>query len=305
VPFVPTPSLALGATTLQFENCFSTNGVIDPGETVTMSFALTNSGSAGTTNLVVTLLATNGITAPSGPQTYGIISAGGATVSRAFTFTASGSCGGNVTPVLQLQDGSANLGSVSRVFALGNISIGTQSFTNSGNINILDNAAASPYPSSITVSIEEMPTCTVPISRSRFSAWAFVSVADLKGTLDYCVGDELGGGMRWRVNIPIDIKGVTLRDRAVVAVVRAGSGKSTWTLSESDADQLESARRAVNGSGSGLRFDKQESRDAVPWTCPCDCPAVQAACGQICPHGAAAFTCAPFGGTCTASCSCK
>ena len=135
--------------------------------------------------------------------------------------------------------------------------------------------------------------------------WIFEADGDLKGTLDYCVGDELGGGMRWRVNIPIDIKGVTLRDRAVVAVIRAGSGKSTWTLSESDADQLESARRAANGSGSGLRFDRQESRDAVPWTCPCDCPAVQASCGQICPNGAAAFTCAPFGGTCTASWSCK
>ena len=128
--------------------------------------------------------------------------------------------------------------------------------------------------------------------------WIFEADGDLKGTLGYCVSDELGGGMRWRVNIPIDIKGVTLRDRAVVAVVRAGSGKSTWTLSESDADQLER-------SGSGLRFDKQESRDAVPWTCPCDCPAVQASCAQICPNGAAAFTCAPFGGTCTASCSCK
>jgi hypothetical protein len=135
--------------------------------------------------------------------------------------------------------------------------------------------------------------------------WIFQANGDLKGMLDYCAGDELGGSMRGRVNIPIDIKGVTLRDRAVVAVVRAGSAKSTWTLSESDAEQVESARRASNGSGSGLSFDKLNTRDAVPWTCPCDCPAVQAACGQICPHGAAAFTCAPFGGTCTASCSCK
>jgi hypothetical protein len=135
--------------------------------------------------------------------------------------------------------------------------------------------------------------------------WIFEANGDLKGTLDYCGGDELGGSMRGRINIPIEIKGVTLRDRAVVAVVRAGSGKSTWTLSDSDAEQAESARRASNGSGSGLRFDKQDSRDVVPWTCPCNCPAVQAACGQICPNGAAAFTCAPFSGTCTASCSCK
>lgn len=135
--------------------------------------------------------------------------------------------------------------------------------------------------------------------------WIFQANGSLKGRLDYCAGDELGGSTRGRVVVPVDIKGVTLRDRAVVAVVRAGSGRSTWSLSESDADQLEIARRAANGSGSGLSFDKEDSRDAVPWTCPCDCPAVQATCGQLCPSGAAAFTCAPFSGTCTASCSCK
>jgi hypothetical protein len=135
--------------------------------------------------------------------------------------------------------------------------------------------------------------------------WIFTSSGDLKGTLDYCAGDELGGSMRSRLNIPIDIKGVTLRDRAVVAVVRAGSSRSRWTLNESEADQLEIARQAATGSGGGMSFDKQESGETVPWTCPCECQAVQAACGQICPHGAAAFTCSPFGGTCTASCSCK
>src|SRR5205807_5794500 len=71
IPFVPAPSVALGSTALLFENCFSTNGAIDPGETVTMSFALTNSGSADTTNLVATLLTTNGVTSPSGAQSYG------------------------------------------------------------------------------------------------------------------------------------------------------------------------------------------------------------------------------------------
>lgn len=135
--------------------------------------------------------------------------------------------------------------------------------------------------------------------------WIFQANGDLKGVLDYCAGDELGGSTRGRLNIPIDIKGVTLRDRAVVAVVRAGSGKSTWTLYESDEDQMEAARRAANGSGARLSFARQDSRDPVPWSCPCDCPAVQAACDRLCPHGASAFTCSPFNGTCTASCSCK
>lgn len=141
--------------------------------------------------------------------------------------------------------------------------------------------------------------------RYALRIWIFKADGDLKGTLDYCAGDELGGSTRGRVHVPIDIKGVTLRDRAVVAVVRAGSDRAAWTLSESDADQLDAARRAANGSAGGLTFEKRDSREPEPWSCPCDCPAVQAACGQTCPNGAAAFTCAPFNGTCTASCSCK
>ena len=49
------------------------NGVIDPGETVTLLFALRDSTGTNTVNLVATLLATNGVTNPSGPQTYGAL----------------------------------------------------------------------------------------------------------------------------------------------------------------------------------------------------------------------------------------
>jgi hypothetical protein len=158
----------------------------------------------------------------------------------------------------------------------------------------------------------DTPLVTVSV-RNRLSApvsyalriWIFQANGDLKGVLDYCDGGELGGSMRGRVNIPIDIKGVTLRDRAVVAVVRAGSRRSMWTLADTEADQLDIARRAANGSGGGLTFGKQDSGELITWECPCECPAVQARCGDVCPSGAAAFTCAPYGGTCTASCSCK
>ena len=91
--------------------------------------------------------------------------------------------------------------------------------------------------------------------------WIFEADGDLKGTLDYCTGDELGGGMRWRVNIPIDIKAVTLRDRAVVAVLRAGSGVHL-DAEQSDADQLRDAA-ARPTDPVGLRFDKQSRRRAV------------------------------------------
>ena len=80
------------------EGFVPTNNAIDPNETVTVLFALKNVGAANTTNLVVTLLPTNGVTAPSGPQTYGVLVAGGAAVSQPFTFTALGTCGGTISP---------------------------------------------------------------------------------------------------------------------------------------------------------------------------------------------------------------
>jgi hypothetical protein len=90
--------------------------VADPGEVVTFNFSLQDTGTAPTTNLVATLLATNGVTTPSGPQTYGVLTAGGAAVARAFTFMATGNCGGTILPTLQLQDGSKSLGTA--VFSL-------------------------------------------------------------------------------------------------------------------------------------------------------------------------------------------
>ena len=93
--------------------------MIDPNETVAVSFALKNTGGSNTANVVATLLATNGVTLPSAPQTYGALIAGGAAVTRTFTFTASGACGGVLTAVLQLQDGANNLGTVTNPFTLG------------------------------------------------------------------------------------------------------------------------------------------------------------------------------------------
>ena len=101
------------------EGCAPANGVLDPGETVTVNFSLQNVGSENTSNLVATLLATGGVTSPSGAQNYGAVVAGGAAVAQPFTFTTTGACGGSVAATLQLQDGPANLGSVTYVFLLG------------------------------------------------------------------------------------------------------------------------------------------------------------------------------------------
>ncbi len=124
------------------------NGAVNPGEQVTVSFALMNAGTANTTNLVATLLSGNGVFSPSGQQTYGALSSGGSPVSRQFTFTGSGTNGGVITAVLQLKDGAASLGTVSFYFNLP----ATNSFGNGGLIVIPDHGPATPYPSTITVS---------------------------------------------------------------------------------------------------------------------------------------------------------
>jgi hypothetical protein len=113
------PALSVDSTALVAESCAATNGAIDPDETVTMLFTLKNSGLADTTNLVVTLLATNGIFSPSGPQSYGALVAGGTGVSESFSFTATGACGNSITATLKLQDGGADLGTVSVSLPLG------------------------------------------------------------------------------------------------------------------------------------------------------------------------------------------
>ena len=90
----PAPQIVSNSVALIAESC--ANGAIDPNETVTVNFGLKNAGSAPTTNLVVTLQATGGVTSPNGPRTYGAM-AGGATVTQPFSFTANGACGSTIT----------------------------------------------------------------------------------------------------------------------------------------------------------------------------------------------------------------
>ena len=104
------PVISATAFALTTETCTPTNGVIDPGEAVTMNLSLQNVGTAPTTNLVVTLLATNGVALPGAAQTYGALATNGAIVIRPFTFTALGACGSNITATFHLQDGAADLG---------------------------------------------------------------------------------------------------------------------------------------------------------------------------------------------------
>lgn len=143
--------------TIEAESCEPANHAPDPDETVTMQFPLQNIGSGLTSNLVATLLPGGGVLAPSGPQSYGVLSPVGPAVSRPFTFVVGGSCGGTITATLQLQDGATNLGTVTFMITIGSKAISQTSFANTGAIIINDAprvntvALASPYPSNISV----------------------------------------------------------------------------------------------------------------------------------------------------------
>ena len=150
---VAVPVIAAAGGTLLAEDCGPGNGAIDPDETVTVSLALVNGGTAPTIDLVATLLPIGGVTEPGGPQSYGVLTPGAAAESRPFTFTASGSCGGTVSATLHLQDGPEDLGMVTFGFPLGAVGAGgTTLFASAAAVDIPSSGAAAPYPSSISVS---------------------------------------------------------------------------------------------------------------------------------------------------------
>lgn len=149
----PAPLIISNSLVITVESCPS--GTLDPGETVTLNFGLKNNGSANTTNLVATLLATGGVTSPSSPQAYGVVAAGTA-ATRPFTFTASGVCGGTINATLQLQDGAANLGNLTFSLPLGLLVMTTNFLQNFDSVS----APALPAGWTTTASGAESPWTT-------------------------------------------------------------------------------------------------------------------------------------------------
>jgi uncharacterized repeat protein (TIGR01451 family) len=143
----PAPWIAAAGAKL-ISQSFLGSGTISPGQTVTIAFSLVNTGQVDTVNLVGTLLASGGVTAPSAPATYGHLVAGGAAVGRSFTFTIDPAASGAVVARLQLQDGANSLGTVVFLFDLPVNS----SFASTGAITIPDHGGANPYPAAIAVS---------------------------------------------------------------------------------------------------------------------------------------------------------
>ena len=141
-------SLIVPAGTAVVTESGPVNGVIDPNETVSLLLGLRNASGTNTQNLIATLAPTNGLSNPSGPQNYGALIVRGPSVSRPFTFTATGTNGQVINAALKLQDGDAR----SEVVFSFTIGKGSRTFSNSVPIVINDATNATPYPSIINVS---------------------------------------------------------------------------------------------------------------------------------------------------------
>jgi subtilisin-like proprotein convertase family protein len=156
-PFI----LPAGTPALVSECGSSANGAVDPGELVTMNFALFNRGEGLTTNLIATLLDGGGVTSESGAQSYGVLSPTGPAVSRPFTLAISSAaaCGSDVVATFALSDDGLDLGTASFNITTGAAVQTVATFSNTTPIRIPNSgtgtssgAPASPYPSAIDVS---------------------------------------------------------------------------------------------------------------------------------------------------------
>jgi uncharacterized delta-60 repeat protein len=144
-----------GSTLISETNAGPPNGIIDPGETVSLLFAFRDAGGNDVTNLVATLLNISGVTNASSPQNYGNLTSGGPSTNQLFSFTAVGTNGQQIAATFQLQGNGTNLGTALFAYTLGTW---TTRFSSTNRIIINDFAPApvpymaTPYPSIINVS---------------------------------------------------------------------------------------------------------------------------------------------------------
>lgn len=216
------PRISAANTTVLAEGYFPANNAIDPGEVVTLAIALRNTGTLFTTNLMVSLLASNGVSPQSPTQNYGTLATDGTTISRNFTFMATpGNCGGLINPVLQLQDASGDLGNVTLELPLGLKSVQTVSFTNNNSITIPDSGKASSYPSAIIVSglsgVVQKVTATI---RGYSHSWpddVDILLVGPGGQKVMLMGDCGGGNARNGINVTFDdAAAATVPDSAAI-----------------------------------------------------------------------------------------
>ncbi|HEX3798839.1 MAG TPA: proprotein convertase P-domain-containing protein [Verrucomicrobiae bacterium] len=146
---IPTLNVIAAGFFLEAESFRPANGMIDPGEQVTMQLRLQNLGNIDTSNHLTATLLNSGGVVPVGTQSadYGMLTVGGPATNEPFTFVASGTNGRTITASLQLMNGSANLTVLKFTFTLPT----TNGFANANNIIIPDHGPGSPFPSTNVV----------------------------------------------------------------------------------------------------------------------------------------------------------
>jgi hypothetical protein len=160
----------------------------------------------------------------------------------------------------------------------------------------------------------DTPALTVSITNRHsdpvaftLRVWVFDQSNQLRGTMTWCVSTPVDRSMRGVFNIPLEIRGVTARDRGVVTVESAVGGRVRWALRETPEEQLAAALDDVRGSGGRLSMERLDRDEREPFACPCECPEVQAMCEKTCVRGGlGAFACNPMDlNGCAAGCTCK
>jgi hypothetical protein len=147
-----------------------------------------------------------------------------------------------------------------------------------------------------------------PVS-SALRVWIFDPDLRLKASIDYCAIEQLDRRTRGSVFVPLEVSGITLRDRAVITIAGAGSegtAGTTWRLRESDAEQLAAARATAQGWGGQLTFDREDG-GSVAWECQCEPAAIEAPCAERCADRGPAVHWATrmLNAGCLASCACR
>ncbi len=103
------------------ESCGLANGSPDPGEQITVSLPLQNTGAASTSNLTATLQATGGVINPSAAQNYGALAPGSTAAAKNFTFTVDPNlpCGSSITLTFNITDGATSYAAVTQTYTTG------------------------------------------------------------------------------------------------------------------------------------------------------------------------------------------
>ncbi len=216
-----------GVVSITSESCGTPNGQPDPGETLTVSLPLSNSGGTATNNLTATLQATGGVSGAV-TQTYGTIGAGAAATVRNFTFTVNANqpCGSPVTLTFVISDGSQTFANVTQTFQTG---VSTASLTenfDSVTAPALPNGWASVQPTG--TDINWVTTTTTPDSAPNAAFGNAPTTVNLGALVSPAVTvGSASAKLKFRNKYDLEKAGSTAYDGMVLEY--STNGGTSWT----------------------------------------------------------------------------